>query len=122
VDVLGGREVPVGTLVIMSPWLVHRHPERWPEPEAFRPERFLGDASVAAVLERGYLPFGAGPRLCIGREFALGEMVIVLSRLLRRHRLSVPEGWARPRVEARVALHPHAGMPLLLSPAPPAST
>jgi cytochrome P450 len=122
VDVLGGREVPVGTLVIMSPWLVHRHPERWPEPEAFRPERFLGDASVAAVLERGYLPFGAGPRLCIGREFALGEMVIVLSRLLRRHRLSVPEGWARPKVEARVALHPHAGMPLLLSPVPPAST
>ena len=113
-DVLGGHAVPVGTLVIISPWLVHRHPERWPDPEAFRPERFLDGASAAAV-ERGYLPFGAGPRLCIGREFALGEMVIVLSRLLRQHHLSVPSGWARPRVEARVALHPDGGMPLVLS-------
>ncbi|KRE42601.1 cytochrome P450 [Knoellia sp. Soil729] len=113
-DVLGGHEVPVGTLVIISPWLVHRHPGRWSDPEAFRPDRFLDGASGAA-LDRGYLPFGAGPRLCIGREFALGEMVIVLSRLLRQHRLSVPSGWVRPRVEARVALHPVGGMPLVLS-------
>ena len=121
-DVLGGHEVPVGTLVIISPWLVHRHPERWPDPEVFRPERFIDAANAAATVDRGYLPFGAGPRLCIGREFALGEMVIVLSRLLRRHRLSVPSGWTRPRVEARVALHPHGGMPLVLFPTDPATT
>ncbi|MEO6018975.1 MAG: cytochrome P450 [Knoellia sp.] len=120
-DVLGGHEVPVGTLVIMSPWLVHRHPARWPDPEAFRPDRFLDGAGAAGV-DRGYLPFGAGPRLCIGREFALGEMVIVLSRLLRRYRLSVPQGWARPQVEARVALHPRGGMPLVLSPSGGAQT
>ena len=110
-DVVGGRAVPAGTLVIVSPWLVHRRSDLWPDPLAFRPERFLG-ASAALP---GYLPFGQGPRLCIGREFALGEMVVVLSRLLTEYRLEVPQGWTRPRAEAQVAVHPRGGMPLIVS-------
>ena len=109
-DVIGGRAVPAGTMVIVSPWLLHRRSDSWPEPLAFRPERFL-DAGAG---RSGYLPFGQGPRLCIGREFALGEMVVVLSRLLTAYRVSVPPGWSRPATQAEVAVHPRGGMPLVL--------
>ncbi|GAA4692320.1 cytochrome P450 [Nocardioides conyzicola] len=111
-DVVAGHPVPAGTLVIVSPWLVHRRAETWADPLAFRPQRFLG----AGATLPGYLPFGQGPRLCIGREFALGEMVVVLSRLLTAYRVDVPHGWSRPRPEAQVAVHPRGGMPLLVSP------
>ena len=111
-DVVAGREVPARTMVIVSPWLLHRRPDLWPDPLAFRPERFC-DPAAGRV---GYLPFGQGPRLCIGREFALGEMMIVLGRLLPGLRLSVPAGWTRPAPLAQVAVHPRGGMPLLLRP------
>lgn len=109
-DVIGDREVPAGTLVIISPWLVHRRAASWPDPLAFRPERFLDGGP-----RTGYLPFGLGPRLCIGREFALGEMVIVLASLLTSHRLEVPRGWTRPTADAQVAVHPRGGMPLVVT-------
>lgn len=109
-DVLGGRAVPAGTLVIVSPWLLHRRSDSWPDPLAFRPERFVG----AGVGRSAYLPFGQGPRLCIGREFALGEMVLVVSRLLTAYRMDVPQGWTRPAGLAQVAVHPRGGMPLVL--------
>jgi cytochrome P450 len=109
-DVIGGRPVPAGTMVIISPWLLHRRDDSWSDPLAFRPERFL-DAGAG---RSGYLPFGQGPRLCIGREFALGEMVVVLSRLLPAHRVGLPEGWSRPAAQAQVAVHPRGGMPLVV--------
>jgi len=111
-DVIGGREVPAGTLVIVSPWLVHRRSDSWPDPLAFRPDRFLGARRPLP----GYLPFGQGPRLCIGREFALGQMIVVLSRLLGAFRVDVPQPWQRPTAEAQVAVHPRGGMPLVVSP------
>lgn len=110
-DVIGGHEVPAGTLVIVSPWLLHRRADPWADPLAFRPERFL-DAGAG---RSGYLPFGQGPRLCIGRELALGEMVVVLSRLLAKHRIGLPPGWSRPAAQARVAVHPRGGMPLVVT-------
>jgi cytochrome P450 len=110
-DVIGGREVPSGTMVIISPWLLHRRSDSWPDPLAFRPERFL-DAGAA---RSGYLPFGQGPRLCIGREFALGEMAVVLSRLLVAYRVALPQVWSRPDAAAQVAVHPRGGMHLLVN-------
>jgi cytochrome P450 len=114
-DVIGGRAVPAGTLVIVSPWLLHRRGDAWPDPLAFRPERFLGAGAGAGAGRSGYLPFGQGPRLCIGREFALGEMVVALSRLLPAYRLGLPQGWSRPAAQARVAVHPRGGMPLVVT-------
>jgi len=111
-DVIGGHAVPAGTMVIISPWLLHRRGDSWSDPLAFRPQRFL-DADAG---RSGYLPFGQGPRLCIGRELALGEMVMVLSRLLSSHRLDLPEGWTRPAAQAQVAVHPRGGMPLVVTP------
>jgi cytochrome P450 len=99
-------------MVIVSPWLLHRRRDSWPDPTAFRPERFLGEGAVRS----GYLPFGQGPRLCIGRDFALGEMVVVLSRLLPAYRVAPPPDWSRPAAQAQVAVHPRGGMPLVVSP------
>ena len=110
-DVVAGHDVPAGTLVIVSPWLVHRRADAWPDPHAFKPERFLDPTAARSA----YLPFGQGPRLCIGREFALGEMVLVLSELLRDHRVDVPAGWTRPAAQAQVAVHPRGGMPLSMT-------
>jgi cytochrome P450 len=110
-DVIGGVEVPSGTLAIVSPWLVHRRLDSWPDPLTFRPERFL-DAGTG---RSDYLPFGQGPRLCIGREFALGEMAVVLSRLLSTHRVALPQDWTRPAAQAQVAVHPRGGMALLVT-------
>jgi cytochrome P450 len=100
-------------MVIVSPWLVHRRGGSWADPLAFRPERFLGSGAGAGRWD--YLPFGQGPRLCIGREFALGEMVMVLSQLLPVYKVTVPEGWSRPAAQAQVAVHPRGGMPLVVT-------
>ncbi|MFC0463428.1 cytochrome P450 [Kineococcus gynurae] len=106
-DTVAGVDVPAGTLVIVCTWALHRDPELWPEPETFRPERFLG----APRREVGYVPFGAGPRLCIGRDLALVEAVLVLAALLRDRRVRPGTG-PRPRVESLVTLRPAGGLRL----------
>jgi cytochrome P450 len=114
-DEVCGVEVPAGTLLIISPWLLHRRGASWPDPERFDPDRFLEDPAAGTRLG-AYLPFGAGPRLCIGREFALVEAVLVLATLLRENRLDRPVGAAEPRVDALVTLRPRGGLPLLFTP------
>lgn len=90
-DVLAGYPVPAGTDVLLSPYLLHRHPDFWDDPESFRPERFAADRQS----ERNrfaYLPFAAGPRHCIGETFALYEMLMHLYKVARRYRLTyVPD-------------------------------
>ena len=90
-DVLGGYEIPAGADVLLSPYLLHRHPQFWKEPDAFRPERF--DAEHEAERPRfAYMPFAAGPRHCIGETFALYEMHMHLYKVARRYRLTyVPD-------------------------------
>jgi cytochrome P450 len=79
---LGGHEVPRGATILLSPWVVHRDPRWWEAPADFRPERFAEDGE-AAHAERGrYLPFGDGPRLCIGNRFAEAEISLVLATML----------------------------------------
>ncbi|HTY94971.1 MAG TPA: cytochrome P450 [Steroidobacteraceae bacterium] len=87
-DVLGGYEIPAGTDVLLSPYLLHRHPQYWKEPEAFRPERF--DAEHEAERPRfAYIPFAAGPRHCIGESLALYEMLMHLYKVARHYRLEL---------------------------------
>ena len=114
-DVVCGVSLPAGTLVLISPWLVHRRPTDWPAPRTFDPSRFAADRS--GVPSGSYLPFGVGPRLCIGRDFALVESVLALAALLRGHRVGLPvrDGRVRrPAVEASVTLRPRGGLPLVL--------
>lgn len=112
-DRVAGVDVPAGTLLLLSPWLLHRRSAAWPEPERFRPDRFAGAARADSVAA-GYLPFGAGPRLCIGREVALTEAVLVLATVLREAavRRSHP---GRPEVDALVTLRPRGGLRLRLA-------
>jgi enediyne biosynthesis protein E7 len=85
-DVLSGYEIPAGTDVLLSPYLLHRHPQFWKDPEAFRPERF--DAAHESERPRfAYIPFAAGPRHCIGESLALYEMLMHLYKVARHYRL-----------------------------------
>ena len=107
-DTLGGHDIPESSLLILSPWLLHRHPDVWLEPEAFRPERFLsGEADRTA-----FVPFGAGLRQCIGRDFAYVEGVLMLASIAGRFRMSYPDGETMPRAEPLVTVRPVGGLPL----------
>ena len=108
------KPVPAGTIAIISPWLLHRDADSWPDPLAFTPERFLGDMSTVARPD--YVPFGLGPRLCIGRDFALVELAVVLAGLLRDHEVTLPQPWKRPAINAFVTLRPRGGLTLRVRP------
>jgi enediyne biosynthesis protein E7 len=85
-DVLGGYPVPAGTNVLLPLYLLHRHPHFWKNPEAFEPERFAPEHEAERP-RFAYMPFAAGPRHCIGENFALYEMLVHLYKVARRYRL-----------------------------------
>jgi cytochrome P450 len=90
-DRIGDHHLPGGTDFLLSSYVVHRHPQYWPNPEAFDPQRFSPD--VAASRPRyAYFPFGGGPRVCIGQHFGLMEAAIVVGMLASRFRLTMIEG------------------------------
>jgi cytochrome P450 len=111
-DELAGHRVPAGALVVMSPWLVHRDDEVWPDPERFDPGRFLGGRREEAV-RRAYLPFGLGPRLCIGRDMALLEGALVLAAVARSWEVRAAPG-AKVLAEPVVTVRPRGGLPVVL--------
>ncbi len=110
-DVIDGHDIPAGALVITSPYLIHRDPRYWPDPEVFRPERFRNRLTTTQRL--AYLPFGMGPRLCIGRDFARWEMVEVLATLAPRFRFA--DVGQTPTLLPSVTLRPAQGMMLRIS-------
>ena len=81
-DEIGGQTIKAGATVIISPWILQRHKLLWDDPDAFRPERFLPE-NRKAVDRYAYIPFSAGPRVCIGAAFALQEAMIALAAILR---------------------------------------
>jgi cytochrome P450 len=86
-DEVDGVVIPPGSLAMISPWVLHRHVRLWEEPEAFNPARFLGDEQPAHRF--AYLPFGAGPRVCVGAQFALTEASMVLAMLTQRFEIGL---------------------------------
>lgn len=95
-DQLGDHRIPAGNTVIMSPYLLHRDPRHWEQPDVFDPERFApGRSDGPRGKERhsyAYMPFGGGPRLCIGNQFALMEMQIMLGLFARTFSLEALPG------------------------------
>ncbi|WP_394790529.1 cytochrome P450 [Rhodoferax sp.] len=109
---IGPWQLPAGALVRVTPWVL-QHDARWfPEPERFDPERF-SDAGQAAQVRGSYLPFGAGPRVCIGNLFASTEMALVAAMVLQRFRLAPVPG-AAPTPVLNVTLRPAQGLQLQL--------
>ena len=111
-DVLCGHEIAAGSVVMIAPWLVHRHRLLWDDPLAFDPGRFLPPRREG-IRRFSYLPFGAGPRICIGMNFAMQEAVIVLAHLLRSLRFALAPG-ASVRVFQCVTLRPRGGLPMIV--------
>jgi cytochrome P450 len=92
-DDVCGEKIGAETQVWISPWVMHRHRRFWDRPTSFLPDRFGGKA-VPWTQTPAFIPFGAGPRICIGLWFALSEAEIVLAQLLSRYRITLPG--ARP--------------------------
>jgi cytochrome P450 len=90
-DVIGGYNIPAGSIVLISPYITHRHPDFWENPETFDPERFR-DEKTADRPSFAYFPFGGGPRLCIGRDFARVEAQLILATVAQRYRFEAVGG------------------------------
>jgi cytochrome P450 len=115
-DELGGYTIPAGALILLSPYVTHRHPGCWDEPERFDPDRFI-PARAATRPAFAYFPFGGGPRRCIGSGFATTEIQLIVVQVARRYRLGLVPG--NPVVPAAgLTLRPRAGVPMLVRPVP----
>jgi len=112
-DTLLGREVRAGDAVVLPIYALHRHHALWRDPDAFDPSRF---ADPKAIDRFAYLPFGDGPRICIGASFALQEAVIILATLLARFRFSRIPG-KDPKPVMILTLRPEGGVWLRVDPA-----
>jgi cytochrome P450 len=88
-DRAGSIAIPRGSVLMIAPWVLHRHRQYWRDPDAFDPARFLPDAPQPPRF--AYLPFGAGPRVCVGAQFALAEATLVLAMLVRAFRITLLE-------------------------------
>ena len=107
-DVIGGYRVPANALVVTSPYVTHRQAAVWPEPEVFDPDRFA-EARVAERPRFAFYPFGGGPRLCIGDQFALTEARLIIASVAQRYRLRLVPGHPIA-VEPGVTLRPKHGL------------
>ena len=106
-EILGVR-VPAGAVVVVSPYVLHRRRGLWDNPDAFDPSRFLGERRER-IDRFAYIPFGAGPRVCIGMPFAMQEAVVILANFLRAFRFELVAG--HPVMpQQRVTLRPRGGM------------
>jgi cytochrome P450 len=111
-DILGGYYVPANTLIWLSPYITHRHPDFWERPEVFDPERFSPE-HVANRPHYAHFPFGGGPRLCIGSNLAMMEAQLITATVAQRYLLRlVPGHPVEPEVS--LTLRPKYGLPMTL--------
>lgn len=113
-DRLGDAEIAPGDLVSLWPWVMHRHRKLWDNPDAFDHTRFAPKAK-ARLHKFQYMPFGGGPRVCVGARFAVTEALIILAYWLTARRFSLPAGFT-PHPVGTVTLRPKGGMWLLMEP------
>ncbi|HST49782.1 cytochrome P450 [Jatrophihabitans sp.] len=112
-DEIGGYFVPAGADVVVCPYTIHRHPRLWTDPERFDPERF-NPARTSARSSYAYIPFGAGPRFCVGNHLGMMEAVFVLASVVRKLRLATQPGY-RVAPEPMLSLRVRGGLPMLVS-------
>ena len=107
-DHIGGARIPPGASMSISMYVTHRNPNLWPEPERFDPERFTPEA-VARRHRFAYLPFGGGPRICIGNTFALAEAQVIVATIAQRYRVRLAPGRAVEPI-GLLTLRPKSGV------------
>jgi cytochrome P450 len=110
-EVLGHR-IPPGAEVLILPWLLHRKPSLWDDPERFDPERFAPERAASRP-RFAYVPFGAGPRICIGAAFAMTEAVLILATIAQRYRLRLKPGHP-VEPQGLITLRPRYGIQTIL--------
>lgn len=110
-DEVLGYAIPKGSVVAVSPWVIHRSTALWPNPEGFDPSRFLEPDPARHKL--AYLPFGAGPRTCIGNAFALTELQIILATMVQRVALELVPGVAL-ELDPSITLRPKHRLPMTM--------
>lgn len=114
-DIAGGYEIPKKTILMIAPWTLHRHPRFWDEPLRFDPDRFRPERAITPSGEPrpryAYLPFGDGPRVCIGKAFALMEAKLILTMMARQVRFELePDTKIQPM--PTITLRPKDGLPM----------
>lgn len=109
-DVVGGYPVPAGVDVVISPYTLHRHRGHWSDPETFDPDRF-GPGAGDSRHRYAYIPFGAGPRYCVGSNLGTMEVVLVAAMVAREHRLEAVPGH-RVIADAMLTLRARHGLPM----------
>jgi cytochrome P450 len=109
---LGDYEIPAGTMILMSQWVMHRDSRFYPDPERFDPDRWTPERRAERP-KFAYFPFGGGARVCIGEQFALMEGVLLLATIAGRGRLELTPG-ARPVPQPLMTLRPRYGMPMIV--------
>jgi cytochrome P450 len=119
-DVVCGRHIPRKSVVVVMPWLVHRHKKLWRDPEVFDPERFSPEQATGRS-RYAYLPFSIGPHICIGATLALTEILITASVLARKFRFRLVPGQQIEPI-AWTSLRPGRGIRMTLEPRQPANT
>ncbi len=112
-DQVKGVRIAAGTVVMMSPFVVHRHDGYWPNPEGFDPERFV-DGEPAGAAKYAYFPFAGGPRRCVGKHFSMTEMLIALPMLIQNFQLSLIPGHP-VEMQPMITLRPRHGLWMLVS-------
>jgi cytochrome P450 len=111
-DEIAGHRIAAGTAVIISPWVMHRHRAHWRDADSFDPDRF-GPGGDAPRERFVYMPFGGGPRICIGASFALTEAVLIVAAVAQRYRLRLKPGHPVEPV-GLITLRPRYGLPMTL--------
>ena len=111
-DIVGGFRIPAGSAVLVVPWLTHRDPQLWDDPDVFDPERFRPER-VLTRPKYAYFPFGGGPRQCIGNAFAMTEGPLIVARMLQTLRFRLISGY-RLVPSSMSTLKPKGGLPMLI--------
>jgi cytochrome P450 len=112
-DELLGHHIPANSNVLVNTYLLHRHPAYWSDPDSFVPERFNAEESAKRP-KHVYAPFGAGPRICIGKYFALTELCLIVATISQRYRLELEPGAPAVEPEPLITLNARGGIHLRL--------
>ena len=110
-DKIRGKKIPAGSLMLVVPWLIQRHKKYWKDPDHFIPERFMPGAEKP--IKFTYIPFSAGPRVCLGKSFGITESVLAVAIIAQRFRLSLPAE-VDVKHECRLTLRPKGKLPMTL--------